>query len=196
MNNTKEWKWKRWDVRSDGKVFWCYGKSYENNQNWVTWEQALKNKLSHLTSVRIHRKTDKYKKKINEWRRTPEAKAYYRKYQNSWQKFKISSDPMFAVMGRLRARIRKAITKKGYTKRSKTNHIIGCSWEDLKTHIESRFTNGMTWENRHLWHIDHIIPLASATSEEDLIKLNHYTNLQPLWAGDNIKKGDKIISQV
>jgi len=53
----------------------------------------------------------------------------------------------------------------------------------------------MTWENRDEWHIDHIIPLSSATSEEEALKLYHYTNLQPLWAIDNLRKSNKIISQ-
>jgi hypothetical protein len=53
----------------------------------------------------------------------------------------------------------------------------------------------MSWENRDEWHIDHIIPLSSANSEEELYKLCHYTNLQPLWAEENIKKSNKIISQ-
>lgn len=51
----------------------------------------------------------------------------------------------------------------------------------------------MTWNNYGKWHIDHIIPISSAKTEEEVIKLNHYTNLQPLWAKDNLKKGNKII---
>jgi hypothetical protein len=52
----------------------------------------------------------------------------------------------------------------------------------------------MNWSNRNLWHIDHIIPLASAKTEEEMIKLCHYTNLQPLWAIENMSKGSKIIT--
>jgi hypothetical protein len=51
----------------------------------------------------------------------------------------------------------------------------------------------MNWSNRKEWHIDHIIPLSSAKTEEELLKLFHYTNLQPLWANDNIKKSNKIL---
>jgi len=54
----------------------------------------------------------------------------------------------------------------------------------------------MTWENQGLWHMDHIYPVSRATDEEHLIKLNHYTNFQPLWAEDNIKKSNKIIKQI
>ena len=65
---------------------------------------------------------------------------------------------------------------------------------ELKEHMERQFIKGMNWENRDQWHIDHIIPLATAQCEDDVIRLNHYTNLQPLWAEDNLSKGSKIIS--
>jgi hypothetical protein len=80
----------------------------------------------------------------------------------------------------------------GYTKRSKTNDILGIDFDGFKKHIESKFAEGMNWENRELWHIDHIIPISSAKTEEEVFKLNHYTNLQPLWAEDNYKKSDKL----
>ena len=80
------------------------------------------------------------------------------------------------------------------TKKNKTFDIVGCSPESLKEHLEKQFTNGMTWDNRSEWHIDHIIPLSSAKTEEELYKLCHYSNLQPLWAGDNLSKGNKVFT--
>jgi len=75
-----------------------------------------------------------------------------------------------------------------YTKKSTTYEILGCTIEEFKLHLESNFESWMNWDNRGLyngelnygWDIDHIIPISSATSEEDVIRLNHYTNLQPL----------------
>ena len=64
--------------------------------------------------------------------------------------------------------------------------------EFLKEHLESQFIDGMGWDNRVEWHIDHIIPLSSAKTEDELYRLCHYTNLQPLWAEDNLKKGNKF----
>jgi hypothetical protein len=71
--------------------------------------------------------------------------------------------------------------------------MLGCSWEQLRDHIENQFVSGMTWEDKHLWHIDHIVPLSSAKTVEELEKLCHYTNLQPLWASDNMSKGAKLV---
>ena len=80
------------------------------------------------------------------------------------------------------------------SKKNKTFDIVGCSPEFLKQHLEKQFTKGMSWEllGQHI-HIDHIIPLSSAKTEDELYKLCHYENLQPLWAEDNLKKSNKII---
>ena len=72
--------------------------------------------------------------------------------------------------------------------------LCGCSLEKLKQHLESQFTEGMTWDNKGDWHVDHIKPCASfdLTNPEEQKKCFHYTNLQPLWALDNMKKGAKL----
>jgi hypothetical protein len=81
-------------------------------------------------------------------------------------------------------------------KKSKTFEIIGCTPEFLKEYIEKQFIKGMEWSNHSVygWHIDHIIPLSSANTEEEIYKLCHYTNLQPLWAENNLKKSNKILN--
>jgi len=93
----------------------------------------------------------------------------------------------------MRARIWKYVTLLNITKKNRTFDIVGCTPQELKEHLEKQFIEGMTWENRNEWHIDHIIPLSSAKTEEELYKLCHYTNLQPLWAVDNMKKSNKIL---
>lgn len=107
-------------------------------------------------------------------------------------KSKREADPLFAMRARMRCLIGNSIRNAGYSKRSKTSELLGCDWAVFKSHIESQFLTGMTWANRQEWHIDHIVPLASACSEAEVIALNHYTNLQPLWSGDNIRKGAKL----
>ena len=72
--------------------------------------------------------------------------------------------------------------------------LLGCSAEQLRTHLEEKFTDGMSWDNYGYrgWHIDHIRPCASfdLTDPQQQLECFHYTNLQPLWAEDNFKKGD------
>lgn len=70
--------------------------------------------------------------------------------------------------------------------------MLGCDYGTLAAHLESKFTEGMDWSNRGKWHIDHVMPLASAKTEDELTALCHYTNLQPLWAYDNLSKGAKV----
>jgi len=103
-------------------------------------------------------------------------------------------EPEFKLLSEMRSRLWLYLKKESFTKKNKTFNIVGCSPLQLKEHLEKQFVDGMTWENRSEWHIDHIVPLSSAKTEEELYKLFHYTNLQPLWAIDNIKKGNKILA--
>ena len=128
-------------------------------------------------------------------------REYYKKnkakilaYDKEYRKIRAEEDYLFKLRTRLRKMTVKAFKKRGWSKNTKTQDILSCSWETAKNHIESQFANGMTWDNNTIdgWHIDHIIPLASAKTEEELIKLNHYKNLQPLWAEDNLSKGDSM----
>jgi hypothetical protein len=117
-----------------------------------------------------------------------------RDYKSEYKRFK--QDDFKVYKQKIRSLILVSIKKMGYSKKSKTNEILGCSFEVFKQHIERQFKKGMTWNNHGEWHLDHIIPMASATTEEEVLKLNHYTNFQPLWAEDNLKKSDKIIEPI
>lgn len=114
--------------------------------------------------------------------------------RKKYKKQRLALDPLFNLKERLGTAIRNALRYRGYRKKLKTIEVLGCDWATIKAHIESQFVDGMSWDNRSEWHIDHVMPLASAKTEEDLIKLNHYTNLRPLWAFDNMSKGARIIN--
>jgi hypothetical protein len=70
---------------------------------------------------------------------------------------------------------------------------LGIDWNGFKLHIEDKFKKGMTWENYGEWEYDHIIPISFAKDEEMIVKLNHYTNFQPLWWRENNSKSNKIL---
>ncbi len=79
-------------------------------------------------------------------------------------------------------------------KTSKTFEVLGCTPQFLKQYLEQKFLDGMSWNNYgyYGWHIDHIIPISHAKNEDEIYKLCHYTNLQPLWAKDNLTKNNKL----
>lgn len=95
----------------------------------------------------------------------------------------------FRLAHTLRSRLRNAVGKDFKT--GSAVRDLGCSIKDLKTHLESKFQPGMSWDNYGEWHIDHIVPLCSfdLTSRDQLKRACNYTNLQPLWAEDNMIKG-------
>lgn len=114
-----------------------------------------------------------------------------RRVENS--KKRKERDPLFRFKEAIRGLVKNTFHRKSCNKNCKTYNILGCTFEELKIHIEKQFQSGMTWENHGLygWHIDHIKPIDLATNKEEVIKLNHYTNLQPLWAKDNLFKSNK-----
>jgi hypothetical protein len=111
-----------------------------------------------------------------------------------YEKDRRQTDIDFKMRKVLRSRLGTAIRNQNGTKSDSTINLTGCSIKYLKEHLENKFTDGMTWDNYGEWHIDHIIPCASfnLVHEEEQQKCFHYTNLQPLWAADNLEKGSKL----
>jgi hypothetical protein len=140
-------------------------------------------------------------KRINTKRWLDENKEHVRIKKNEYKKGKIKNDIIFALKHNINTLILLKLRNNGYTKDSRTHEILGCSFEEFKQYIESKFETWMKWNNRGLyngefnygWDIDHIIPISSGKTKEEIIQLNHYTNLQPLCSKINrdIKK-DKI----
>lgn len=127
------------------------------------------------------------------------AKKYQQKnikkvvaYQIEYKAKKSVDNPAFKLSLSIKASISSSLRRVGSAKsKVPTLKYLGCSLDQLKIHIERQFLDGMTWENRSEWHIDHIVPLAAAKTEDDVIALNHFSNLRPLWAKDNLQKSSK-----
>jgi hypothetical protein len=120
-----------------------------------------------------HKEQEKQRTRLYKLKNKAKIKENSRKYSVTYRKNRYNEDPLFKLIVTIRNRLGKFIRRKN----QKTLNIIGCSKEKLFYYIESQF---------------HIIPLSSAKTEEELYKLCHYTNLQPLWAIDNLKKSNKI----
>jgi len=157
------------------------------------WAEDNKEKL------KIHQKTylEANKDKIK-----LQKKAYYefnreklRFQKNNYSKNRKKTDIQFKLSCNLRSRLHSAIN--GNFKAGSAVRDLGCTIEELKQHLESKFQPGMTWDNWSDvgWHIDHIKPLASfdLTDRKQFLEACHYTNLQPLWAKDNLIKSDKLV---
>ena len=158
----------------------------EKNQNKIS-----KRKKKTKEELRLYRKEwyiknkSRYKKYRN------------KKYQNEYKRNRLKKDPLFRMRVNILEYMRKIIKSKGCMKSKRMEDILGMDFDDYTKYLENLFEEGMTWDNWGFygWHIDHKIPLSSAKTEEEVYQLCHYTNLQPLWAKDNLSKGDKIINE-
>jgi len=155
------------------------------------YHQKNKNKRNETSKKWRENNRERYNKQVN--------KSYHKhknkiiKRQVEYNRKRYQTDINWILRRRLRARMHQAL--KGILKSKKTMELLGIPNVDfLKTWIECKFKEGMTWENRHLWHIDHIKPCSSfdLTKPEEQAKCFHYTNLQPLWASENLSKGNRI----
>ena len=179
--------------RKDGLQSYCkLCMKKENQKNYKKHKEAWDER------TKKHGKTENSKKYRREWAKNKyhnneEFRKNCIKKVVEYERKKLYSDPEFKLKHTLRNRLRKAIKKKNAKKCKKTMDLIGCSTSKLMNHLESKFQKGMTWENHGDWHIDHIKAIATFNllDEDEQKKCFHWSNLQPLWADENISKGDK-----
>lgn len=163
--NKSKLKWAKANKEKEKKRQKAYRESNPNRTK--KWVEANKN--SYLEYQKDYREANKIKRnKHNQERRV--------------------NDFIYRLSSNVRSSIRKAFKTHNIKKCSKTHSILGCSYEEFKLYLESKFESWMNWDNMSLyngelnygWDLDHIIPISSAVTEEDVLKLNHYTNYQPL----------------
>jgi len=152
-------------------------------------EKLLKRQAADRQSIAYKQKQSSY---YRNWRKlNKEARC---SYKAGWQREKRSTDLNYRLKSCLRHRVQQAV-KHGY-KSASTLELIGCTIEELRSHLEAQFLPGMTWDNwtHDGWHVDHIVPCATfdLTDPAEQRRCFHYTNLQPLWAADNCAKRDNL----
>tara|TARA_Y100000816_G_C26008916_1_gene527434 strand:+ start:173 stop:1015 length:843 start_codon:yes stop_codon:yes gene_type:complete len=148
------------------------------------WKQSEKSKEYDRKYRKEYMKDPENREKVNKWNR----KYSYEKYHN---------DVEFRLRHRLSNVMRRAVRAQRTGKSKKTAEIVGCDFQFLIKYLEAKFKDGMSWKNMGEWHIDHIKPCKSfdLTNPEEQKKCFHYSNLQPLWAEENIRKSAKISSR-
>lgn len=176
-----------------------YKKEYrkKNKPRISEYETEYRSKNKHKLAERNRENYIKNKDKKREYNKkyNLDNREKINERQNKNHKKRTLSDPIFKFKHNTRCLISTSFKRRGFKKNSHTFTILDCSFRDFHSHIVKQFKPGMTIENHgKVWHIDHIIPLSTATTYEEVIKLNHYTNLQPLWATTAIARanGDMI----
>lgn len=180
------------DKHKDGLKNWCklcvreYDKIYQEKNKHI--RETKRNEKKHLK-----KEYDKINSKL--------YSALNKEKRKSYRKEKYHNDPLFKLKVLCNSYIRTSLKRNNYIKSNRTEEIIGCTIEELKIYLESKFESWMNWNNHGIyngeenfgWDIDHIIPLSSVYEENKIIELNHYTNLQPLCSKINRDiKGNKI----
>jgi len=196
-NSCKVCRLKQW-VPEENEILTCF----------TCGERKLHTLFSMHGKQKPHEcKTCKNTREFN--KRNADRETYNRKQREDWAKNnekrnetrrknlqrRRDEDPQYNIKMALHVRLYDAVKRQKGIKSFKTNELLGCSVDQLCTFLEAEFTDGMAWENYGQWHIDHIRPCASfdLTIPEEQRKCFHWTNLQPLWALDNMRKGAKIV---
>ena len=179
---------------------------YEKNKDLIKervkkYKENNKEKIKKTDKIRYENNKEKIKKQKKKYEENNKEKI--RKIHNDYVLNRLKKDPIYKMIFNIRTNIRKNIKKIGLTKNTKTTNILGCSFIEFREYLESKFETWMNWDNygnpkdgllepNKSWDIDHIKPLKLAINEEEVIKLNHYTNMQPLCSYQNrIIKKDK-----
>ena len=189
-------KQKKDGYRSSCKI--CFKIYYEKNKHVILKQKkeyfkANHNKIKECQYNYYQHNKDVITKKQRDYHE--KNKIIRNKYNLKYRRNRLDTDSFFKFKETLRTLIRNSFKrgKIGYIKNISTELILGCTIDEFIDYIKSKLKEDMTIDNHGKWHIDHIVPLASAKTEEDVIRLNHYTNFQPLWAIDNLKKSSKIL---
>jgi hypothetical protein len=174
------------------------GEYYHNNKEEISKRDAVYREKNKQT---IREKQNRYYALTKSRPRVLKTEEEKREKKRLWQVNKKKTDSKFKLYRNVRNLIGNTLNKNSHKKTSKTVEILGCSIEDFKKHLEDQFEPWMNWKNHgkfngsfnHGWDLDHIIPIATAITEEDILKLNHFTNFKPLCSKVNRHvKRDKL----
>jgi len=187
----------------------------DNNKEKISKSNKIYRKencdiLRDKKKVYLEKNKEKYKKYFQEYNKEnfekrrlqrEVRKDIIKEYNYKYKKDRYENDPIYRLHIDISKSINSSLKRKGYKKTSRTHEILGCSFLEFRVYLESKFESWMTWDNKSIyngelnygWDLDHIIPISSGKTEEDVLRLNHHTNFQPLCSYTNrYIKRDKI----
>ena len=174
------------------KVHWftkiCRECTYKR---WNSWNRDNKHKLKETRKKYYNNNKQKWKKYADNL--SEETKQNIKKAKNKLDKEKRQSNSLYKLKKQIKSLVYNYTIGKGFLKSTKTFEIVGCTAEELQRYLQQTAIKHYGFFNKNTpYHIDHIIPIASAKTQEEVLKLNHYSNLQYLTPEDNLRKGAKI----
>lgn len=193
---------KEFYTKSTGKI--CSDeckKKYRSSKNFE-YHKKNKKRINENARLRYTNNKDYYrerdKKRYHKLRSDDKPKRKFlnlseeekRIRRNRLRRERYANDNIYSIKTRLRSQLNKRLRQLDLRKNSSLESYLGCDLKNFMKHIESNFKEGMSWENRSEWHIDHIVPISRANSLDDLKLLSHFSNLQPMWAKKNISKSN------
>jgi hypothetical protein len=173
--------------------YMSYKKKWRENHREDYLRQAKETRLRHLDRVKAYKKKYNQENKDKKKKWDKKYRESHKEHRNAYQRNRMENDALFRLKHQIGSLVRQSLKKKGYKKDSKTSEIIGCDYETLLAHLKKTWVKnyGFEW-NGETYQIDHIIPLAVAKTEKDVIDLFYYTNLQMLTPDDNLEKRAKL----
>ena len=166
----------------------------EFDQRALEWvRKRIEQKEDYYSQIVLKQRQEYYQKNKDKIRdRVKQYRQEHRQEINEYFRNKYKTDINYKLSELLRNRVRNAI--KSYKRPGSAVKDLGCTVQELKEHLELQFKPGMTWDNHGQWHIDHIKPLSifDLSDPEQFMEACHYSNLQPLWAKDNLSKSNKV----
>lgn len=171
----------------------CEKQYREDHKETITTKRRIYQQL-HREICRKQSRDNYYKHRDKNLKQVRKYTTENRDIKNLNYKKRLETDPIFKLKVNIRRALLKAFKKIGQIKKDQSVTILHCSIEEFKEYIQSQFKPWMNWKNHGIyipglyeqgWDLDHIIPLSSAKTTEELIRLNHYTNFQPLCSNVN-----------
>jgi hypothetical protein len=167
------------------------GKSASDKRNY----HKHKEKKSEYHKIWAQDKKEHLKEYQKKWR--DENRDKWRKTKRNYEKTRKANDPLYKLISNFRTAIYQVLKENNVDKNGHYFEILKYSPDELISHLENKFKDGMTWDNYGEWHVDHILPITSFNiqkiGDNEFMKCWSLNNLQPMWGKENIKKSNKIL---